>query len=529
MFDSPVGAKRTRADALWNRTLGRGLLLVGVTALVALPMTQAVPLLASSHAGAGVSAQALAPHTGIVPPKNPAKILAPLPNFISSATCLDGKETAACNVLVLTAITNARRVLEKIGGMSLNLAAYDKMSPVEQLFVTANLERTARGLAPATELTRSLDLVAQAGAVASRNPYVAPLGGRKLPGGGSVIRTAGTWSTGYDNALGADYGWMYQGTGLPSTQCRVVKPACWSRRDNILGVYATKTLCRGKTFQTVMGAGYRALGAVEETQVFAGVCGKAPTDPVLTWAKAQSLLRLPRPGILPPKNPAKSLPPSPNFIDSTTCFGGKDTAACNALILKAIASARKLLENMGPVSLNLAAYDKMSPVEQLFVTANLERTARGLAPATELTRSLDLVAQAGALAGGDPNVAPLAGKTLPGGGIVIQAGGNWATGYDNPLGSDYGWMYDDGPGGPNTECNLVASACWGHRDNILDTYATKKLCQGETFQTVMGAGYRAVGAVDGDGETQVFAGVCGKAPTDPVLTWAKAKSLLGIK
>lgn len=235
-------------------------------------------------------------------------------------------------------------------------------------------------------------------------------------------------------------------------------------------------------------------------------------------------------GIVPPKNPTLSLPPTPDFITSTLCSGAKDTAACNALELAAVANARKVLEGMGGMTFSIPAYLKLTPDEQLFVTANLERTERGVVTAAEMTKSLDAISLKGAQAGRDPNISHLGGSKLPGGGIVIQAGANWATGYDTPLGSDYGWMYDDGPGGNNGDCAAGnMTGCWGHRDNILDTYATKSACHGLPFETVMGTAYLAKGAVDGDGETQVFAGVCGKMPTDSVFTWTKAESLLGIK
>src|ERR1700761_2931557 len=101
-------------------------------------------------------------------------------------------------------------------------------------------------------------------------------------------------------------------------------------------------------------------------------------------------------GILPPKNPSKSLRPSPMFLDSAKCFRGKNSSACDTLVLKAIAHGREVLENLGGMSFSLSAYDKLTPIEQLFATVNLERIARGLAPATVLTRSLDKIAQVGA-------------------------------------------------------------------------------------------------------------------------------------
>jgi hypothetical protein len=37
------------------------------------------------------------------------------------------------------------------------------------------------------------------------------------------------------------------------------------------------------------------------------------------------------------------------------------------------------------------------------------------------------------------------------------------------------------------------------------------------------------GKAYGDSETELLAGVCGPTPTDALLTWAKAKSLLHIR
>jgi hypothetical protein len=230
-------------------------------------------------------------------------------------------------------------------------------------------------------------------------------------------------------------------------------------------------------------------------------------------------------GIVPPRNPSRSLAPSPDFIGSGSCAGRRDSRACNREVLKAIAHARKVLEKMGGMSFSLTAYLKLTPAEQLFVTADLERTDRGLAPAAVLSRSLDRVAQIGARHDEDPPLSRVPAH-LPGGGQVVGLGGNWAGGLLNALGADYGWMYDDGLNSPNEDCTKQDRAgCWGHRDNILGTFSSKASCGGGTSALAMGAGY----AASLDSQTELFAGVCGRAPTDVVLTWTKAKALLGIK
>ena len=239
------------------------------------------------------------------------------------------------------------------------------------------------------------------------------------------------------------------------------------------------------------------------------LAGAGFARPALTGAA------VPDRGILPPKNPARNVSPDPNFLAARSCSGGGDSAACNTIVARAVAHARKVLENIGGMSFSLAAYEKLTPGEQLFVTANLERTERGLPAIAVLTRSLDKVAQDGANADTDPPLGKVPAR-LPGGGRWISLGGNWAGGYDNPLGADYGWMYND------------KGSAWGHRDNILGQYVSSSSCGGRRHEIAMGAGHVTRGKAYGDSETQLFAGICGPTPTDVVISWAKAKKLLHI-
>ena len=208
---------------------------------------------------------------------------------------------------------------------------------------------------------------------------------------------------------------------------------------------------------------------------------------------------VPGTGILPPKNPSSDVNPSPDFLAAGSCARGGDSAACNTLVLRAVAHARKVLEKIGGMSFSLSAYEKLTPIEQLFVTANVERIERGLPAIVVLTKSLDKVAQEGANGDTDPPLSQVPG-TLPGGGRWVRLGGNWAGGYDNALGADYGWMYNDKP------------ERWGHRDNILGQYVKASYCGGRRHEIAMGAGHVTRGKAYGDSETELFAGVCGPTP-----------------
>lgn len=219
-------------------------------------------------------------------------------------------------------------------------------------------------------------------------------------------------------------------------------------------------------------------------------------------------------GILPPRHPGQSLPPRPDFLAAPACSTAKDAISCDRDVLSATSRARRILERLPPMSFSLTAYRKLSHLEQLFVTVNLERVARGLGPAAVLTKSLDAIAQAGARNDDDPPLSQLPGR-LPGGGRWVSAGGNWAGGWRNPLGSNYAWMYDDGPG-------------WGHRDNILVRYASRARCGGAAPGLAMGAGYIGSGKKYGDSETELLVDTCGHAPTDVIFRWATAKLLLHI-
>ena len=116
-------------------------------------------------------------------------------------------------------------------------------------------------------------------------------------------------------------------------------------------------------------------------------------------------------------------------------------------------------EGLQPLSWSAALYS-LSTSEQEFVVTNQERVLRGLAPIAGMDTAADQNALAGAQARNDPQTGSVPGE--------IAAVGNWAEDY-GPLGSDFDWMYNDGPGSFNIDCpsGSTSTYCWVHRDQIL--------------------------------------------------------------
>jgi len=233
---------------------------------------------------------------------------------------------------------------------------------------------------------------------------------------------------------------------------------------------------------------------------------------------------------IPAGNPSESLAPNPDFSSDGSCASGvlDDGSTCNADVAQATTNARSILESLPALSLNLTAYEAMTVAEQLFVVADVERVARGVPPIAGLTTQLDTIAQTGANNNTDPS---LNASALTGGAVIVSGGANWAAGTSNPLGTNYYWMYDDGPNSPNGDCTSSgAPGCWGHRDNILGSYATSSLCTSYGLsgaQDFMGAGSTTSGSAYGPSFAEILIGACGAAPTDVVFTWQQALQLLG--
>ena len=173
-----------------------------------------------------------------------------------------------------------------------------------------------------------------------------------------------------------------------------------------------------------------------------------------------------------------TLPASLVNAERTGCAVNRidNSATCTRSLLAEI-NYGLATEGLAPITLP-SDWASLSVPEQLFVIVDLERVDRGLEPFVGLSFVFSIDAQVGAFDDGDP--------PMPGG--YPWVGTEWAGGSADvsALESDYGWMYDDGFGGPNIDCTTAgASGCWAHRDNIL--------AAGSCTTCVVGAGYAVVG------------------------------------
>ena len=159
-----------------------------------------------------------------------------------------------------------------------------------------------------------------------------------------------------------------------------------------------------------------------------------------------------------------------------------------------------------------AGFTSLTPAEQLFVSTDMERVARGLPPYAGLVDSLDQAARNAALADTDPILGSVVDELG-----VVEYGSNWAEDV-NTIEANYDLMYNDGPGGVDLDCEARnMTGCWGHRDNILWKVGAAQF-PGCTL--VMGAAQAPDGLMISD--TEVFAVVSG-TPTY-IYTWAQAQA-----
>ena len=277
-------------------------------------------------------------------------------------------------------------------------------------------------------------------------------------------------------------------------------------------------------------------------------------------------------GVMEPQNPSANVAPVPNYDDcdaAGSCSEGQPcytagfapafaSPACQQEELQAIDNARAK-EGVGPMYLP-SDYNSLSGDEQLLVVLDLERVDRDLAPFAGIVASLDAVAQQGTQVSGqaagtfeDPSfTSPFSigpGTSLAyrchssaGDSYLCEGSGNpgasIAAGEEiSVLDADYGWMYDDGYGGSNLDCETPsAPGCWGHRDTILAAYPTSTQFTSKSSVSplaitasrravpVMGAGSLQPDGAGPEGNwTAIFASVAGNTPAF-LYTWKQAQA-----
>ena len=221
-------------------------------------------------------------------------------------------------------------------------------------------------------------------------------------------------------------------------------------------------------------------------------------------------------GSHPGQNPRANVMPTPNFEFSGSCTGApgswhcanpcvttqltfpahSNAPSCAAYVLRALNAARSS-EHLRAIVLP-SNWFSLSVPEQLFVLADLERTARGLPPYLGLNATLSADARHAAANDADPVPARGFAVALDRRGAP-RVGGTWASGTTS-LGADFLWMYADGWGGSaqrtaNTACTSPrAAACWAHRDELLG--ADQRLGVGVGLHCTgceMGAGFAVRG------------------------------------
>jgi hypothetical protein len=156
---------------------------------------------------------------------------------------------------------------------------------------------------------------------------------------------------------------------------------------------------------------------------------------------------------------AKAADPPANIpLGSMPAACSQETSAeCQRWLLSRLDAAR--------ATLGLSAYKlpanflALSPDKQIFILADLDRSAYGYTTISGLNAALDEAAAGGVRNETDP-LPPAVESPWRG------FGSDWAS--TGPLLAYYLWMYDDGYPGPNLDCaSAGASGCWGHRHVIL--------------------------------------------------------------
>ncbi|HET9094536.1 MAG TPA: hypothetical protein VFN36_05565 [Solirubrobacteraceae bacterium] len=251
-----------------------------------------------------------------------------------------------------------------------------------------------------------------------------------------------------------------------------------------------------------------AAAAAAAVVLAAAVTPAAPGGAAPVTATAAPAARAP---ILPPANPRYSLP-SGRYLP-TGCVGVRDSSGPCLRGSLAMIDAGRRAEHLGPVVLPVN-WARLPVAQQLFVLAELERTARGLAPDPGLSAALGRTALTAADAGRDPESTGLAGL--------------WAGGEPNAIVVVADWVYEDGRFADGFTENLSCSAahpssCWQHRDLLLHRGGPGPC----GVRCAVGAAYSPTGyrAPTGAGRAS-YAAVYARRGGSETFTWTAERPLL---
>jgi putative cell wall-binding protein len=130
--------------------------------------------------------------------------------------------------------------------------------------------------------------------------------------------------------------------------------------------------------------------------------------------------------------------------------------------------------------------------------------------------ALDIALNEFALQGAKGNFDPSLPPTLGGGTKDAGGGSNWATGFTDSMAAYFFWMWADGFGGSNVDCNSPKDpGCWDHRDATLSPFTNDNF---DTF--LMGAAFSPPSSY-----ADVFEAVRSIKQTDYELTWSAAQQM----
>lgn len=161
-------------------------------------------------------------------------------------------------------------------------------------------------------------------------------------------------------------------------------------------------------------------------------------------------------------NPAHNIAAPPGAYSA--CHAHPLGSRCENVMIRGLNHAHAVMKQ--PRYHLPSRFRALSPRDQLLVLSNLDRGLYGRTPVRGLNPKLNHNAKIGANGDRDPSfVKRINGARVQGG------GSNWAGGtapINSPLYAYYSWMYDDGPGSNNLDCQHKGDpGCWGHRDNTL--------------------------------------------------------------